>query len=764
MFFGPRVALTLLAALFALALPTAASAAVYEVDSTGDEADAAVGTAGCLTVGLKCTLRAALEESNSSTGVEDTILFKASEFQGQLVDTISPATPLPTITAPVEINAGTCATAAGVNGPCAGVDGPSGESVLSVEGDGTSIFDLAVTGGAFGVHVINATTGFILRGSWIGVKLDGSNGGSTRGVYIDPDSNGATIGGAEAVQRNVISNNVVGLDIEGADDALIEGNWFGVDPDGTTSGVVSQDIEITNYGGFTATGNQVGATIEGAALASADCDGGCNVISGAFTGIDLNGTEIQGETPADGPTTIHGNFVGLDPTGTEVVPNGMYGIFVGAADEAMVGGPEYEKNANFIAGGSIGIYDENGDDFQAVSNQIGIGPITADTTAPPSAVGIFVFGLSATEKSTIEANAVRMAGGVAIEQRFLGATIAENLISGAETGILSTGSGATGSLIADNMIGSVTGNGILIRSDGNEVFGNLILSSGAAGVKVQDSGPPFASPTTGNVLGGDVTEDENEISDSGGPAIQIVDFEETANEVGRNTGKLNDGAFIDLVATNPGTEPKGPNDGIAPPSIGALTETSASGGGAREAAVIRVFRKGSAEPGELESFLGETTADSEGNWKVDYPTSIPGGTIVAATQTSKGATSELAVKATPGGSDGGEGGGGGPGGGSNGGNSNGNNGASQDKTPPDTKIVKGPPKKTHKTTVKLKFTATEADSTFQCKMDRKPFKGCRSPKTYKKLKPGKHVFKVRAIDRAGNVDPTPAKRKFTVLR
>jgi hypothetical protein len=51
----------------------------------------------------------------------------------------------------------------------------------------------------------------------------------------------------------------------------------------------------------------------------------------------------------------------------------------------------------------------------------------------------------------------------------------------------------------------------------------------------------------------------------------------------------------------------------------------------------------------------------------------------------------------------------------------------------------------------------------ESKLDGKPFKSCRSPKTYKKLKSGKHVFKVRATDRAGNVDPTPAKRKFTVL-
>ena len=51
---------------------------------------------------------------------------------------------------------------------------------------------------------------------------------------------------------------------------------------------------------------------------------------------------------------------------------------------------------------------------------------------------------------------------------------------------------------------------------------------------------------------------------------------------------------------------------------------------------------------------------------------------------------------------------------------------------------------------------------FQCKLDKGKFKSCKSPKTYKKLKLGKHVFKVRAIDKAGNVGK-PAKRKFTVL-
>ena len=64
----------------------------------------------------------------------------------------------------------------------------------------------------------------------------------------------------------------------------------------------------------------------------------------------------------------------------------------------------------------------------------------------------------------------------------------------------------------------------------------------------------------------------------------------------------------------------------------------------------------------------------------------------------------------------------------------------------------------------FKFAASEAGSKFQCKLDKKKFKPCTSPKTYKKLKPGKHVFRVKARDRAGNVDKTPMVKRFKIKR
>jgi len=85
-----------------------------------------------------------------------------------------------------------------------------------------------------------------------------------------------------------------------------------------------------------------------------------------------------------------------------------------------------------------------------------------------------------------------------------------------------------------------------------------------------------------------------------------------------------------------------------------------------------------------------------------------------------------------------------------------------DTTPPQTKIVKGPGGKLASGVAQFRFRSSEGASTFACKLDRRKAAGCRSPKAYRHLKPGKHLFKAWAIDAAGNKDPTPAKRGFKV--
>jgi hypothetical protein len=86
-----------------------------------------------------------------------------------------------------------------------------------------------------------------------------------------------------------------------------------------------------------------------------------------------------------------------------------------------------------------------------------------------------------------------------------------------------------------------------------------------------------------------------------------------------------------------------------------------------------------------------------------------------------------------------------------------------DSEPPETTIIKPAPDKLSGHRTKVRFIADEPQARFQCKLDAKRFRRCRSPKWIKHLDAGWHKFKVRAIDQAGNVDPSPAKDKFKVV-
>ncbi len=101
--------------------------------------------------------------------------------------------------------------------------------------------------------------------------------------------------------------------------------------------------------------------------------------------------------------------------------------------------------------------------------------------------------------------------------------------------------------------------------------------------------------------------------------------------------------------------------------------------------------------------------------------------------------------------------------------------------PPDTEITKGPKRKVRtkakRPTAKFRFKATGAATrsaaaagnaiSFECKRNKGGFKPCASPHKVKvkaKRSFKRHTFRVRAVDGAGQVDPTPAKYKWKVKR
>jgi hypothetical protein len=84
-----------------------------------------------------------------------------------------------------------------------------------------------------------------------------------------------------------------------------------------------------------------------------------------------------------------------------------------------------------------------------------------------------------------------------------------------------------------------------------------------------------------------------------------------------------------------------------------------------------------------------------------------------------------------------------------------------DRTPPNTRIVFAPARVTFERQAKFRFVSTEPQSHFQCKVDKSRWRGCRNPFKRKVSAGGgkgkRHLFKVRAIDRFGNVDSTPSR-------
>lgn len=84
---------------------------------------------------------------------------------------------------------------------------------------------------------------------------------------------------------------------------------------------------------------------------------------------------------------------------------------------------------------------------------------------------------------------------------------------------------------------------------------------------------------------------------------------------------------------------------------------------------------------------------------------------------------------------------------------------------PRTRITFAPAAKTRSRSPVFRFTDSTGQSgtTFQCKVDRKPWRGCSSPLRLKRLGRGKHALEIRATNAAGEVEPRPVKRAFKVV-
>ena len=86
-----------------------------------------------------------------------------------------------------------------------------------------------------------------------------------------------------------------------------------------------------------------------------------------------------------------------------------------------------------------------------------------------------------------------------------------------------------------------------------------------------------------------------------------------------------------------------------------------------------------------------------------------------------------------------------------------------DNADPVTTIANGPTG-TVRTYAPAFYLRSEPGATFTCSLDGRAFRACTSPVVYANLASGRHVFRARALDAAGRLEPVPAVRSWTIDR
>ncbi len=475
------------------------------------------------------SLRQAILDANANPGA-DTIAFNIAAAG---VQTISPATALPTITDPVVID--------GYTQPGSSVNTlPDGDNaVLLIELNGSSIPGGAISVSGFQINasdcvvrglVINRfgsgdgiffsaasgqTSGNVVEGNFIGTDPSGSIAlGNSDGIGINFSTTNR-IGGTTPAARNVISGNgsrgiFIGTQ---ASATTIQGNFIGTNASGSAA--------LSNNSGGIFSGGSGGDIIGGTA------DGARNVISG-----NLNNAGIQVQSANANGANIQGNLIGTDVTGTKALGN-FFGIWLNFSRNSTIGGVA-PNSRNLISGNrSDGVL------------------ITGDSTNNPLLGNLIGTDITGTKPLGNAGNGVQIAdfaqrnnvGGNSLGQ---GNTIAFNK----NNGILVTGSpSATLNAIRRNAIFS---NGLL----GIDLAGD--------GVTANDAGDGDIGPNTMQNF----------------PVITSVTGNSTQTTINGTLNSTPSTTFTLNFYSSSSCDPSGNGEGSTPFGVGALGVTTDAGGNA----------------------------------------------------------------------------------------------------------------------------------------------------------------------------------------
>ena len=465
-------------------MPTA-PATTLTVNSNADTND------GACNATPDCTLREAINAANASLGA-DTISFSISG-----VKTITPLSPLPTITDPVTIDGMTQPGFAGT--PIIELDGtivPNGTFGLLITGGSTTVRGLVINrfdGGPGPAIRFQISGGNVVEGNFLGTDITGTVAlGNGIGVFIDGTSNNL-IGGTTVAARNLISGNSQGIFISGTSSItttgnLVLGNFIGTDAAGTadlgntSTGVVSFRSVST-----------IGGTVAGAR----------NIISGnGNMGILFNSTS---------GALVQGNFIGTDVNGTVDLGNSQMGVQLPAANPNNTLGGTTPAARNVVSGNNINGFQIRGagtDGNLVQGNFIGT---NAQGTAAISNLldGVSIESSSNTiggdpatagNRNIISGNGVNGISvftntGITVQNNFIGTDVTGNNCLGNGRDGVFVNNGSVGHTIANNLIACNGRNGVNIpnvptNDPGIRIFldNNFVFANGLLGIDLGDPG------------------------------------------------------------------------------------------------------------------------------------------------------------------------------------------------------------------------------------------------------------------------------------
>jgi parallel beta-helix repeat protein len=270
------------------------------------------------------SLREAILAANATpnSGVPTKILFKF-ELSPGILPTIEVASPLPSISVPVEID--------GAIGSSAGYVALAGQTSLNFGGLGLWGTTSGVDGASGSVikHLVFSNFGQVgLSVSASNVKLDSNYFGlspiglsSSAGVLLGGNAAyGLSVfgNGSDPVGHNIISNNYVanngfvGIKIAGSNYNVLSANVIGLGADGLSS--------MGNFG----VGIYIGSEAGGSTLQTHDTSLLNNtIVASTGDGIFLHGIGVQN-------TLVQSNFVGTDSNGANGLRNVGNGIHIDA--------------------------------------------------------------------------------------------------------------------------------------------------------------------------------------------------------------------------------------------------------------------------------------------------------------------------------------------------------------------------------------------------------------------------------------------------